>query len=175
MADLKTLSISETLEEIRKIPRNQFRKQISKKIKETAFHYLKSKQKKKGGEIKYTDFEMAEYLMPNDQNTNIENQQYLFSIRNGMVNIPANFGSKSQCICGENEKMQHIYSCENLNYEKEEVNFEKIYSGTLTEQIKILKRFRNNMEKRTKLETIIPCDRISDPLISALEISSGNI
>ena len=47
--------------------------------------------------------------------------------------------------------------------------------GTLTEQIKILKRFRNNMEKRTKLETIIPCDRISDPLISALEISSGNI
>ena len=71
--------------------------------------------------------------------------------------------------------MQNIYSYENLNYEKEEVDFEKVYSGTLTEQIKILKRFRNNMEKRTKLETIIPCDRISDPLISALGISNGNI
>ena len=70
--------------------------------------------------------------------------------------------------------MQHIYSCEKLNYEKEEVNFEKVYTGTITEQIKILKRFRNNMEKRTKLKTIIPCDRLSDPLISALEISSGN-
>ena len=66
------------------------------------------------------------------------------------INIPANFGSKSLCICWENEIMQHIYSCENLNYEKEEVDFEKVYSGTLTEQIEILKRFRNNMEKRTK-------------------------
>ena len=117
---------------------------------------------------------MAEYLMPNDQNLNTENQQYLLSIRNGMVNIPVNYGSKAQCICGKNEIMKHIYSCENLNNEKEEVNFEKVYTGTLTEQIKILKRFRNNMEKRTKLKTIIPCDRISDPLISALEISNGN-
>ena len=70
--------------------------------------------------------------------------------------------------------MQHIYSCEHLNNEKEEVNFEKICTGTLKEQVKILKRFRNNMEIRTKLKIIIPCDRISDPLISALEISNGN-
>ena len=61
-----------------------------------------------------------------------------------------------------------------LNFENEVVNFEKVHTGTLTEQIKILKRFRSNMEKRTKLKTIIPCDRISDPLISDLEISSGN-
>ena len=174
LADLKSLSIYETLEEIKKIPKNQFKNQISKKIREQAFEYLKSKQKKKGRGIKYSDFEMAEYLMPNDQNMNIQNQQYLFSIRNGMVDIPANFGSKAQCICGENEIMQHIYSCEHLNNEKEEVNFEKIYTGTLTEQVKILKRFRNNMEIRTKLKIIIPCDRISDPLISALEISNGN-
>ena len=71
LADLKSLSISESLEEIKKKPRNQFRNQISKKIKEKAFNYLKIKQKKKGGEIKYTDFEMAEYLMPNDQNVNM--------------------------------------------------------------------------------------------------------
>ena len=92
---------------------------------------LKSKQKKKGSDIKYTDFEMSEYLMPNDQNINIESQQYLFSIRNGMVNIPANYGSESQYICGKKEKMEHIYSCEKLTYENEEVNFEKIYTGTL--------------------------------------------
>ena len=143
LADLKSLSIYETLEEIKKIPKNQLKNQISKKIREQAFEYLKSKQKKKGRGIKYLDFEMAEYLMPNDQNMNIQNQQYLFSIRNGMVDIPANFGNKAQCICGENE-------------------------------VKILKRFRNNMEIRTKLKIIFPCDRISDPLISALEISNGN-
>ena len=174
MADLKYLSISESLEGLKKISRNQFRKMIDKKIREKAFDYLKSKQKKKGSDIKYTDFEMSEYLMPNDLNIDIESQQYLFSIRNGMVNIPANYGSESQCICGEKEIMEHIYSCEKLNFEKEEVNFEKVYTGTQTEQIKILKRFRSNMEKRTKLKTIIPCDRISDPLISDLEISSGN-
>ena len=71
MADLKTLGIYETLEEIKKITKKQFRNQINKKIRENAFNYLKSKQKKKGGEIKYTEFEMAEYLMPNDQNMNI--------------------------------------------------------------------------------------------------------
>ena len=69
-------------------------------------------------------FDVHPLLMPNDQNLNIENQKYLFSIRNGMVNIPANYGSKAQCTCGENEIMQHIYSCEKLNYEKEEVNFD---------------------------------------------------
>ena len=72
MADLKYLSISESLEGLKKISRNQFRKMIDKKIREKAFDYLKSKQKKKGSDIKYTDFEMSEYLMPNDQNINIE-------------------------------------------------------------------------------------------------------
>ena len=72
MADLKYLCISESLEGIKKISRNQFRKMIDKKIREKAFDYLKSKQKKKGSDIKYTDFEMSEYLMPNDQNINIE-------------------------------------------------------------------------------------------------------
>ena len=42
MADLKTLGIYETLEEIKKITKKQFRNQINKKIRENAFDYLKS-------------------------------------------------------------------------------------------------------------------------------------
>ena len=67
---------------------------------------------------------MAEYLLPNDKGITIEDQQYLFGIRNKMVKIPANFGSSSKCVCGMNEEMCHIYDCEQLN--KEEVSQNKL-------------------------------------------------
>ena len=150
--DLRSLNMSDDLEEIKKISRNQYRKEINKRIKESAFKYLKRKQKKKGIEINYTDFQMAEYLMPNNQNISIESQQYLFAIRNRMINIPANFGGESKCICGQKEENKHIYTCNKINEEKEKVEFEKVFNGTLTEQVKILERFRKNMEIRAKNE-----------------------
>ena len=47
--------------------------------------------------------------------------------------------------------MNHIYSLEKLNDEKEKINFEKVYTEMLTEQIKVIERFRNNMNKSSKL------------------------
>ena len=183
--DLRSLNMSESLEEIEKFSKNQYRKEINKRIKESAFEYLKRKRKKKGIEINYSDFQMAEYLMPNNQNISIESQQYLFAVRNRMINIPTNFGGKSKCICGQNEENSHIYTCKIINEEKENVKFEKVFNGTLTEQVKILERFRNNMEIRAKNEKIreqminenikFPCDRISDPLTSVKVVSNGKI
>ena len=98
--------------------------------------------------MNYSEFQMAEYLMPNDLIMTIENQQYLFAIRNRMINIPANFGGESKCICGQKEENSHVYTCRKINAEKENIKFEKVYNGTLIEQFEISKRFRNNMEKR---------------------------
>ena len=50
--------------------------------------------------------------------------------------------------------MNHIYSLEKLNDEKEKINFEKVYTEMLTEQIKVIERFRNNMNKSSKLSLL---------------------
>ena len=123
--------------------------------------------------------------MPNNQNISIECQQYLFAIRNRMINIPANFGGESKCICGQKEENKHIYTCNRINEEKDKIEFEKVFNGTLTEQVKILERFRKNMKIREKNEEIrkemkneyikFPCDRNSDPLTSVKVVSNGNI
>ena len=119
------------------------------KLKENSFKHLMKKQRNKGKEITYKEFQIAEYLMPNETMKNVEDQRYLFAIRNKMINIPANIGKQEKCICGDIEKMSHIYYC----YGKEEkLPYENVYNGKLKDQEKIMNIFRNNMKIR---ETII--------------------
>ena len=102
--------------------------------------------------MKYNDFQMAEYLLPNEILKSIEDQRYLFAIRNKMIEIPANIGKDEKCICGKQEKMSHIYYC----YGGEgKISYEKVYNGKLKEQEEILNKFRNNMKiRQTKLHEI---------------------
>ena len=153
--DLKVLGFTGSLEEIKAMKKNQYKTTINKKIREIAFKYLLEKQRSKGKNIIYEEFCMADYLLPNDNLNNIEDQRYLFSIRNRMINIPSNFGKEAKCICGEIENMLHIYNCRKLNKGENLINFEKIYNGKLTEQVTILKKFRNNMEVREKFIHVI--------------------
>ena len=152
--DFKLLNISESLEGIKSMKITKYRKIINERIQEYPFSYLMKKRKSKGSELSYPEFQMAEYLLPNDKGITIEDQQYLFGIRNKMVKIPANFGSSSKCVCGMNEEMCHIYDCEQLNKEEKVLNFEKIFSGSLAEQIIIMNRFRKNMEIRDDIQIV---------------------
>ena len=90
-----------------------------------------------------------------------------------MINIPANFISRemnnNKCICKKIEDMNHIYECEVLNREKAEVEFKKIYNGTITEQKKISKRFQLNMEQRSKIINE-PCDPSNGDLLSSVVV-----
>ena len=147
--DLKDIGFKQPLEEAKELKTNNFKKIVSQKIKENAFKYLMEKQRNKGKEIAYKEFQMSEYLMPNETMKNVEDQRYLFAIRNKMINIPANIGKQEKCICGDIEKMSHIYYC----YGKEEkLPYENVYNGKLKDQEKIMNIFRNNMKIR---ETII--------------------
>ena len=71
----------------------------------------------KGIEIVYNEIKMADYLMPNREIITIEDKRYIFAIRNRMIQIPTNFPLKNEninenCeICGEKEKMEHLYLC----------------------------------------------------------------
>ena len=94
---------------------------------------------------------MATYLLP-DNCLTIDNKRQLFSIRKRMINISSNCSSKQKnktfCFCGNNEDMRHIYKCKYLNTEEPVEKYEKIYRGTMNQQIEVFRRFEINFEKR---------------------------
>ena len=87
-----------------------------------------------------------------------------------MTKIPSNFSnnvSEKKCYCGSEEKMEHIYYCKVLSDgKKKKLKYEKIYNGTLQEQIEVFKEFDRNMKKRESMknENSIPCGLSVDPL-----------
>ena len=117
---------------------------------------------------------MAEYLLPLNKILSITAKQRLFAVKNRMTDIPENFPkpeTEYKCQCGKNENMEHIFDCEILNNEEENnLKYDQIFSGTLSEQVEIFRIFENNMKRREKLkcENNIPCDPPCDPLSSVM-------
>ena len=148
---------------------------IKARIAEMAFKYLIDKRRSKGKEIHYEKLEMADYLMPYNSKLSIEDKRKLFSIRNRMTEIGNNFGQKENCInCQKNENSEHIYSCKFLNKQENEIPYERIYNGNITEQIKVMKIFEQNMETRNQIikNKQFPCDPVRDPL-NFVQFSNG--
>ena len=174
--DLKELNILETFDDIKRMSRNKFKNLVKIRMKRNAFSYLIKKRGSKGCQIEYSALEMSEYLLPYNDKMKIEEKHRLFALKNRMVDIPDNFGKKEVCHCGENEDMSHIYSCKYLNEEENVLQYQKLYTGKLSEQIEIFRIFELNMNRRNELkiereqknqkerDTIFPCDQINDPL-----------
>ena len=152
--DLKELNIAYSLEQIKLMSKNKF-STVLKQNRESALKYLLQKRGKKGKEIEYTSLDMAEYLQPFGNKLTVEEKQNLFSIRNRMVNIPRNFPkgeTEYPCICGETENMGHIYNCEILSERKTRIlKYEKIFDGTMDQQIEVFRIIKQNLEKRELL------------------------
>ena len=156
LKDLKYLEISETFKEIEIMTKAQFNRLLKDRINGKAFKYLTEKQGTKGGHITYVRSQMAEYLLP-DSNLSITQKRRLFSIRNMMLEIPENFSSdniKTFCVCGEREVMSHIYYCDILNQNNSElISYERIYNGSISEQIIIYHTFEEHFERREQMLT----------------------
>ena len=153
MQNLQDLNICLSLEEIKEMSLYTYTGLLRTKCKESAFSYLLKKRGTKGGEIRYLKLEMAEYLLPNDE-FDINEQKYIYSLRNKMFNIPSNFCSRenntSKCQCNTTEDMEHIYNCTILNNKQPEVTFEQIFSDNFSEQKGVMKRFKMNIEARNE-------------------------
>ena len=93
LSDLQYINWNITLEEIRTMTKQNVLKILKEKIGIKALRYLLEKQGIKGSEITYSCNEMAKYLLPFNKKMNIEQKREMFSVRNRMVNIPANFSS----------------------------------------------------------------------------------
>ena len=149
LSDLKSLGICNTLSEIKIMSKYKFNNILKEHIEKIAFEYLMNKTGSKGREILYEGFEMPSYLQPNENGLSIDDQRYIYALRNKMVDIPANYGSASDCVCGGNEDILHIFNCKYLNKENEaKMKYESIYTNNISEQIKVLRRFQENMEVR---------------------------
>ena len=152
LKNLSDLKIEESLESISKMTDFQFKSLLNKKIKENAFLYMIGKQGKKGGDIKYSEIQMAEYLQPNSKIHSTEMKRDIFALRNKMVKIPANFASSVEkqffCKCGESENMEHLYECKVINSEEPEIKYEEIYSNNIQSIYEVNKRFQQNMNLR---------------------------
>ena len=126
------------------------------------------KRGSKGKEIVYKRLEMADYLLPHNEKISIEEKQRLFSFRNRMIDVGNNFGKNEQCvICKQKEDMNHIYNYQYQNKQSNEIPFEKIYTGNLIEQIKVFKKFEENLKIRNEYKEQdrkkSPCDPFCDP------------
>ena len=146
--DLPKLIIQESQSEIQEMTKNRFKNLLKQRIKTNALSYLINMQGSKGKEICYNEIQMQDYLLPFN-NLTIPEKRNLFSIRNRMVFIPANYPMKSRdinCFCGLKENMNHIYSCKYSNKKEEILPFEKIYQGNIKQQVKVFKRFVENFE-----------------------------
>ena len=162
--DLKELKISHTFDEIKLMSKNQFNKLLKERLRENALKYLAGKQGSKGSETIYLDLSMSEYLLPTNSELSIEEKQQLFSVKTRMKNIPSNYPKPNEsyvCHCGQREDMEHIYICEMYNEgKKTELEYEKIHTGNISEQIKVFRTFETNFEKRRIIRTkeTFPCD-----------------
>ena len=95
---------------------------------------------------------MSEFLLPDSTFSN-DTKREVFAIRNKMVNIPANFSSKleHECLCGEKENMEHVYSCKVLTTEKIDIHYENIYSENTHQISEVHRRFQINLKRREQL------------------------
>ena len=150
---LKYLNINISIEEIKCMRKNQFQNILKKSTNEKALEYLLERRGTKGKEIIYSRLKMSEYLLPRkNENLSITEKQYIFAIRNRMIDIEFNFPknkiSKTLCCCGEVENMKHLYSCKILNQESIKTSFEEIFNDDVRKQKNIYERFKNNFDKR---------------------------
>ena len=119
---------------------------------------------------------MSDFLLPTNDELTISEKRRLFAVKNRMIEIPSNFPKskiKSDCSCGQEEDMTHIYNCEILNSEKPNLKYDRIFNGSICEQIEVFNRFEENMKKRENIlnekRTISP----SDPPVIHCSNSNG--
>ena len=131
---LEEFEINITIEELKNIPANRFKRIVKQKSEIAGFKYLKCQQKKceKDSKIRYDSLELQDYLNP-FSNISIENQRLLFSLRCEMNILKSTFRRNPNinaryCInsCKNEIDNEHLVYCPELN-RNSEVQYEYIY------------------------------------------------
>ena len=157
--DLKDLKIDKNFEDIKVMKKHEFRRIVSRSIQNKAIQMLEDKKSKhsKVKKLKHEIFGMQKYLKNNNMKISIEEKQMIFMLRSKVTDVKMNFkGMHEDFKCKncneENETQKHILECTILNQnEKQILEYEKIENGNIIDMIQIVRKFRENLEKREKI------------------------
>ena len=112
---------------------------------------------------------MSYYLMPNNSNLSNNDKKLMYGIKNRMINLFENFPSKKLqmfCLagCNELESINHLYKCKIINQTEPNISYQKIYNGTIEEQVKIFQIIKQNLKEREKYDVNLKRKLPSDPM-----------
>ena len=158
--DLKELQMENlSLEEIKGMRKTSFEKLIKEQIKDNVFEKLTNLKKShsKVNTIEHGVLKIQKYLQPNHVRITKEESQLIFKLRSRMTNTKTNLKrafNNTECdACGKaDETQEHIVKCNDLNEDNmENYDYEKLKVGTVSEQLKIAKKFKENFKKLENL------------------------
>ena len=163
MKDIQELDIKMTFDEIKLMKKSSLANILNKAIEDKALKDLNQIKIKhsKVLHLKHDYMKMKKYLMPNKMKTTRDEIQLIFKLRSRMTNIKKNYEGMYDDLecsaCGEEEEsQQHILECSvlvNMNKDYEELpKYGKIFDGTVSEQVKIAKKFKQNMRLKENLK-----------------------
>ena len=125
----------------------------TKKLEEKTFEKLEKKKKShsKVKNLEHNRIVIQKYLQPNSEKYSKEDAQLIFRLRGNMTNVKTNMkGNYDQLECRacdiKEEDQKHVYECKLLNKKVSEIEYEKIYTGTVYEKVKVAQKFRKNLE-----------------------------
>ena len=157
--DIKELNIDKTFEEIKKMKKNEFNRMVTQKIQKWTLDKLEEKKKthSKVKELIHENLGIQKYLKHSNIKITKEERQLIFQLRSEVTNVKMNCKGKYEDLkceaCKEGDETQeHVYKCKILNKnEKEMIKFEKIKSGNVKDMVEIAKKFKKNLEMRSKV------------------------
>ena len=138
-----------------------FTGQIKEKIlMKTLEKFQKEKEShSKVRKIEHHAIKIQKYLQPNQIKMSKEEAQLIFQLRcrvtEAKINLRGKYDNLECGACGlEEESQQHIMKCKvlNKNKEEEDIDYEKLYNGTVTEKLKIAQKFEENFSILEKMK-----------------------
>ena len=154
--DLKYLEIDYlTYENIKTMKKLKFRKLVKQQVEIKTLEKLENLKlsHSKVKNIEHMSLVMQKYLQPNSSKISKDDAQLIFKLRCRVTNVKTNMKGKYEKLecraCNlEEESQKHIMECKILNHESDQkLEYEKVFNGTVSEKLKIAKKFRKNIEK----------------------------
>ena len=159
--DLQQFNINYSNEEITKMKKKKWKREIKKSMIKAAFEYLiAEKNRKEGSKMKnlnYNELKIQKYLLSKEMST--KTKIMLFKARNRMLKVASNYGSKTNCpLCKISEDSQkHLLECVIIKITCQDIlnndnkKYEDIYSDNVTKQKEIIQLIEIAIRKREEI------------------------
>ena len=161
LEDLEYLELSHLgLEGVKIMKKQIFRRLLNQKVEEKAFEKLENTKRShsKVDKIEHGGIIMQKYLQPNTTNIKKEEAQLIFMLRCRVTNVKTNLKGKYDSLCCRackisDESQKHIIEeCKILNKDEQNIEYEKLFNGTVQEKLKIARKFQKNYEKLEEMK-----------------------